>query len=228
MVLARDAHCLAEALRSTPLRGRVRRVGCLLRRPCLDLGFRGGKACHAPAPGPMLLLPGTIPPSLLVDMKHGQATRLVMRCDVQMIRLFPHPQSLISCPASGSLWLLEDIDNVIAAHERDGRVRETNSIVYHLTYMVTLATVLLVSPRLDLPYPRRSSPISSFTASQAPCRLASSHAVRPPSLADATSVPLNIRRGMSYCCRAGRARCLTSWAPDRATCFVGLCSYLRL
>jgi hypothetical protein len=38
LVLARDAHCLAEALRSTPLRGRVRRVGCL-RRPCLDLGF---------------------------------------------------------------------------------------------------------------------------------------------------------------------------------------------
>ena len=58
LVLARDAHRLAEALRSTPLRRQVRRVGCLIRRPCLDLGFHGGKACHAPAPGPMLLLPG--------------------------------------------------------------------------------------------------------------------------------------------------------------------------
>ena len=67
----------------------------------------------------------TILPSLLVDMKYGQATRLVMRCDVQMIRLFPHPQPLISCPASGSLLILEDTDNFVAAHERDGRVRDT-------------------------------------------------------------------------------------------------------
>jgi hypothetical protein len=59
-------------------------------------------------------------------MKHGQVTRLVMRCDVQVIRLFPHSQSLISCPASGSLLILEDIDNVVAAHERAGRVRETS------------------------------------------------------------------------------------------------------
>ena len=55
----------------------------------LGVSWRQGLSCACARSH--VITTWTILPSLLVDMKHGQATQLVMRCDVQMIRLFPHP-----------------------------------------------------------------------------------------------------------------------------------------
>ena len=136
LVLTRDPHSLAVAdvLRSTPLRGRVRRLGCLrLRWPCLNFGFVAARLVMRLRRSHVTTA-WTILPSLLVDMKHGPSDAIGMRCANDPFK-FPHPQSLISPPASGSLLILEDIDNVVAAHERDGRVRETSSSLW--SFLIT-------------------------------------------------------------------------------------------